>query len=102
MSTEETQEQITEEVSPSALLPVRMTAWDWHCLLIELQGLNAVCNRDNSNVRILYRKVASQLAGHDAGLAERDDSKESLPPDDGEFSKERTSLLKRVFGKGLL
>lgn len=57
------------DVSSDGLLAVRLSAWEWHHFLKEIEdGILCVVNRDQTNARILYSKIATQLAGHEVTM----------------------------------
>lgn len=83
-------------VGCDALLAVRLSAWEWHHFLSEIEdGILCVANRDQTNARILYAKIATQLAGHEVTMPPQ---KRPAPLDDDRPEEKPTTLLKRVFG----
>ena len=44
---------------------VKLSVYDWHGLLYELEQAMRIVNRDRHNLKVLYGKIATQLAGHE-------------------------------------
>lgn len=84
------------DVSSDGLLAVRLSAWEWHHFLKEIEdGILCVVNRDQTNARILYSKIATQLAGHEVTMPPQ---KRPAPLDNDKPDEKRPTLLKRIFG----
>lgn len=80
-------------VGTGDLLAVRLSSYEWHALLKELEHALCIVNRDRHNPRVLYNSIASQLAGRkiEVEVRLREDEKETVPA-------KPESWLKRFFG----
>lgn len=64
-------------VDPNPSFSVTMSVWEWHHLLRSMEESMSVVNRDRRNVRILYGKIATQMAGHNVDVIEPEPEKPS-------------------------
>jgi hypothetical protein len=87
-SSPQTTSESSDNSVDSIFLTVRLSAWEWHHLLREIEdGVLCVVNRDNENAGILYSKIATQLAGYKVRVPSK---KSSVSPDDDKSSQGET------------
>ena len=46
-------------------ISIKLPPYEWHALLKELEQNMCIVNRDQTNSYVLYRAIASQLAGRE-------------------------------------
>lgn len=56
-------ESITDGHEPVPQIPVSLTAYEWHLILQELQHSISVINRDTTNAKAMWDKLANKLNG---------------------------------------
>ncbi len=66
----------------SAEVAVKMTTYEWTVLLSVLDRGLSIVNRDNSNMVILFEKIASILAGHPVHMVHRDNPDPEYRPEE--------------------
>ncbi len=83
---------------PAKLTSIELSNYAWHSLLSELEDSLRICNRDNTNVEILYENIASQLAGRPVKVS-RPEKQKVKPLDKPPENPVKTKSFWRKFWK---
>ncbi len=80
------------------LTSIKLSNYDWHILLDELEQTMRIYNKDNSNAEILYCNIASQLAGRPVKIS-RPEKQKVKPLDKPPENPVKTKSFWRKFWK---